>query len=45
MQSLFGWEDDSVVLLLEPLHGVLLGDAVLDAHPALPAPPGRDVEP
>jgi len=39
-----GGEDDTVVLLLEPLHRVLLGDAVVDAHAALPAPAVRDVE-
>jgi hypothetical protein len=28
-------EDDTLVLDLEPLHGIFLGNPVLDAHPGL----------
>jgi len=31
---LLGVQDDTIVLLLEPLHGILLGEAVLEANSA-----------
>ena len=36
-------QDDSVVLGLEPLHGVLLGQPVLEAHVASLAAPVADI--
>ena len=36
-------EDDSIIFGLEPLHGVLLGQPVLEAHAATLAAPVADV--